>query len=257
MMVPPEALASPAAVPGKLPFGTNGAQERRPTLPTLPTRTNTLRKRGRASSPASQRGHSPLWKKLQFRPADKGDVPAHRLPRIRTESLRCVVVKKLNPREVFNAMKLANISTGTILIVVGVSTIFGRFLTMYQIPQKLAAEMMLFTTNTRRRVGRRSRETSRTGAGRNPQSARSGADAALKRKEGPSHGQDAFVWSMLPRRLKGRSSALPRQEKASEGWIPGVPEGGGPARRLIPLFQKDTLPRKGLGPRPRQRQHPL
>lgn len=57
------------------------------------------------------------------------------------------ITKKLNPREVFSAMKLANISTGTILIVVGVSTIFGRFLTMYQIPQKLAAEMMLFTTN--------------------------------------------------------------------------------------------------------------
>ena len=44
-------------------------------------------------------------------------------------------------------MKLANISTGTILIVVGVSTIFGRFLTMYQIPQQLAAQMMLYTTN--------------------------------------------------------------------------------------------------------------
>ncbi|MFQ9867772.1 MAG: TRAP transporter large permease subunit [Bilophila wadsworthia] len=35
--------------------------------------------------------------------------------------------KKLPLKEVFNAMKLANISTGTILIVVGVSTIFGRF----------------------------------------------------------------------------------------------------------------------------------
>ena len=45
------------------------------------------------------------------------------------------------------AVKLANISTGTILIVVGVSTIFGRFLTMYQIPQQLAAQMMLYTTN--------------------------------------------------------------------------------------------------------------
>ena len=57
------------------------------------------------------------------------------------------ITKKLSLKEVFNAMKLANISTGTILIVVGVSTIFGRFLTMYQIPQQLAAQMMLYTTN--------------------------------------------------------------------------------------------------------------
>ena len=51
------------------------------------------------------------------------------------------ITKKLSLKEVFNAMKLANISTGTILIVVGVSTIFGRFLTMYQIPQQLAAQL--------------------------------------------------------------------------------------------------------------------
>ena len=57
------------------------------------------------------------------------------------------ITKKLSVREVFNAMKLANISTGTILIVVGVSTIFGRFLTMYQIPQQLAAGMMEITTS--------------------------------------------------------------------------------------------------------------
>ena len=61
------------------------------------------------------------------------------------------ITKKLSLKEVFNAMKLANISTGTILIVVGVSTIFGRFLTMYQIPQQLAAQMMLYTT-TRNRI---------------------------------------------------------------------------------------------------------
>ncbi len=57
------------------------------------------------------------------------------------------ITKKLNFKEVFEAMKLANISTGTILIVVGVSTIFGRFLTMYQIPQHLAEQMMQITTN--------------------------------------------------------------------------------------------------------------
>lgn len=57
------------------------------------------------------------------------------------------ITKKLSFKEVINAMKLANISTGTILIVVGVSTIFGRFLTMYQIPQQLAEGMMHITTN--------------------------------------------------------------------------------------------------------------
>lgn len=57
------------------------------------------------------------------------------------------VTKKLNCVEVISAMRLSNISTGTILIVVGVSTIFGRFLTMYQIPQQLAQGMMDITTN--------------------------------------------------------------------------------------------------------------
>ena len=57
------------------------------------------------------------------------------------------ITRKLSFAEVLNAMKLANISTGTILIVVGVSTIFGRFLTMYQSPQQLAAGMMEITTS--------------------------------------------------------------------------------------------------------------
>ncbi len=57
------------------------------------------------------------------------------------------ITKKLSFKEMFNAMKLANLSTGTILIVVGVSTIFGRFLTMYQIPQQLAAQMASITTD--------------------------------------------------------------------------------------------------------------
>ncbi|MCH5276312.1 MAG: TRAP transporter large permease [Desulfovibrionaceae bacterium] len=57
------------------------------------------------------------------------------------------ITKQLNFSQIFSAMKLANISTGTILIVVGVSTIFGRFLTMYQIPQHLAQLMVQLTTN--------------------------------------------------------------------------------------------------------------
>ncbi len=57
------------------------------------------------------------------------------------------ITKQLSFKGILEAMKLANISTGTILIVVSVSTIFGRFLTMYQIPQQLADYMIQMTTN--------------------------------------------------------------------------------------------------------------
>ena len=57
------------------------------------------------------------------------------------------ITKQLTLKGIFEAMKLANISTGTILVVVSVSTIFGRFLTMYQIPQQLADQMIQMTTN--------------------------------------------------------------------------------------------------------------
>lgn len=57
------------------------------------------------------------------------------------------ITKQLSFKGIIEAMRLANISTGTILIVVSVSTIFGRFLTMYQIPQQLADYMIQMTTN--------------------------------------------------------------------------------------------------------------
>ena len=57
------------------------------------------------------------------------------------------ITRKLNLKEIWEAIKLTNSSTSTIIIVVGVSTLFGRFLTMYQIPQKLAASMLGVTSD--------------------------------------------------------------------------------------------------------------
>jgi len=56
-----------------------------------------------------------------------------------------VITKRLNVPVVISAIRMAVISTGTIIIVVGVSNVFGRFLTMYQIPQQLAESMLAVT----------------------------------------------------------------------------------------------------------------
>ncbi|MDR1659834.1 MAG: TRAP transporter large permease [Desulfovibrio sp.] len=58
-----------------------------------------------------------------------------------------VITKRLSRQAVFQAIRMAVVSTGTIIIVVGVSNVFGRFLTMYQIPQQLAANMLAITQN--------------------------------------------------------------------------------------------------------------
>ncbi|MHB8918133.1 MAG: TRAP transporter large permease, partial [Desulfocucumaceae bacterium] len=58
-----------------------------------------------------------------------------------------VINRKLNLKELWEAIKLTNASTSTIIIVVGVSTLFGRFLTMYQIPQQLATSMLGITSD--------------------------------------------------------------------------------------------------------------
>lgn len=55
------------------------------------------------------------------------------------------ITKRLSIRIVGQAISMAVISTGTIIIVVGVSNVFGRFLTMYQIPQQLAQSMLQIT----------------------------------------------------------------------------------------------------------------
>ena len=55
------------------------------------------------------------------------------------------ITKRLSIPIVGQAISMAVISTGTIIIVVGVSNVFGRFLTMYQIPQQLAQSMLQLT----------------------------------------------------------------------------------------------------------------
>ena len=57
------------------------------------------------------------------------------------------ITRQLSLRNVGQAISMAVISTGTIIIVVGVSNVFGRFLTMYQIPQQLAQNMLQLTQN--------------------------------------------------------------------------------------------------------------
>jgi C4-dicarboxylate transporter DctM subunit len=56
-----------------------------------------------------------------------------------------VITRRLSRQSVLQAIRMAVVSTGTIIIVVGVSNVFGRFLTMYQIPQQLASNMLAIT----------------------------------------------------------------------------------------------------------------
>ncbi|MDR1777445.1 MAG: TRAP transporter large permease [Desulfovibrio sp.] len=56
-----------------------------------------------------------------------------------------VITRRLSCKTVYQAIRMAVISTGTIIVVVGVSNVFGRFLTMYQIPQQLASSMLAIT----------------------------------------------------------------------------------------------------------------
>lgn len=57
------------------------------------------------------------------------------------------ITKKLKWAEILDSIKLTNATTATMTIVVGVSLLFGRFLTMYQIPQKLAGVMLGFSAD--------------------------------------------------------------------------------------------------------------
>ena len=57
------------------------------------------------------------------------------------------ITKRLSVKTVGQAISMSVISTGTIIVVVGVSNVFGRFLTMYQIPQQLAQNMLQITQN--------------------------------------------------------------------------------------------------------------
>jgi C4-dicarboxylate transporter DctM subunit len=55
------------------------------------------------------------------------------------------VTRRLSVKALLQAVRMSVVATGSIIIVVGVSSVFGRFLTMYQIPQQLAQHMLQFT----------------------------------------------------------------------------------------------------------------
>ena len=57
------------------------------------------------------------------------------------------ITRELRISQIWDAIKLTNVSAGTIIIVLGVSTLFGRILTMQRIPHHLAAAMMNLTDN--------------------------------------------------------------------------------------------------------------
>ncbi|KJS80734.1 MAG: C4-dicarboxylate ABC transporter permease [Peptococcaceae bacterium BICA1-8] len=58
-----------------------------------------------------------------------------------------VITKKLKWDEIWDSIKITNATIAILSIVVGVSLLFGRFLTMYQVPQKLAQVMLGFSSN--------------------------------------------------------------------------------------------------------------
>lgn len=58
-----------------------------------------------------------------------------------------VINKKLDFQGLWDSYNLTNVATGTVLIVVGVSTLFGRFVTMYEVPQRLAQAIMTISTD--------------------------------------------------------------------------------------------------------------
>jgi len=58
-----------------------------------------------------------------------------------------VINRKIGWLSFWDAIKMTNITTGTVLIVVGVSVLFGRFVTMYQVPQRLAEAVLSLSTD--------------------------------------------------------------------------------------------------------------
>ncbi|MEG6520630.1 TRAP transporter large permease [Desulfotomaculum sp. 1211_IL3151] len=57
-----------------------------------------------------------------------------------------VITKKLKPLELWESLKLTSMTTGVVLVVVSVSMLFGRFITMYQVPQRLTEVMLSIST---------------------------------------------------------------------------------------------------------------
>ena len=57
------------------------------------------------------------------------------------------ITRELKIAQLWDAIKLTNVSAGSIIIVLGVSTLFGRILTMQRIPHQLATAMITLTDN--------------------------------------------------------------------------------------------------------------
>ncbi|MEW9673829.1 TRAP transporter large permease [Ammoniphilus sp. 3BR4] len=53
-----------------------------------------------------------------------------------------LVTRQLTLKSIRESMRMTNLSTAIIIIVVGISILFGRFLTMYQVPQKIADSVL-------------------------------------------------------------------------------------------------------------------
>lgn len=58
-----------------------------------------------------------------------------------------VITRELKITQIWDAIKMTNASAGSIIIVLGVSTLFGRILTMQRIPHLLANWMITLTDN--------------------------------------------------------------------------------------------------------------
>jgi len=58
-----------------------------------------------------------------------------------------IITKELNFKNIIESLNLTNHTTAIMVIVVGVSSLFGRFLTLYKVPQKLA-ELLLGITDS-------------------------------------------------------------------------------------------------------------
>ncbi|GAB6159267.1 hypothetical protein JCM39194_24670 [Desulfotomaculum varum] len=57
------------------------------------------------------------------------------------------ITKKIKLKEMWESLTLTSTTTGVVLIVVGVSMLFGRFVTMYQVPQRLTEMMLSISTD--------------------------------------------------------------------------------------------------------------
>lgn len=55
--------------------------------------------------------------------------------------------RKLNIKGIYDALKITNITSGTAMIIVGVSVLFGRFLTLYEVPQAVTMAFLAISTD--------------------------------------------------------------------------------------------------------------